>query len=59
MMQDHEMTSDSDKAAKARAKDLRARIDTLTGKRPVRKVAPGKESPRDFIERRMTELDKD
>ena len=59
------MTSETDKAAaKARAESIRSEIASLS-KRASKKAAgagtktgpDGRESPRDFIHRRMSELD--
>jgi hypothetical protein len=59
------MLSDDEAAQKARAEQLRKQIEQLTScgeesdDAAVETEAPKKESPRDFIHRRMKELEQD
>jgi hypothetical protein len=56
------MSTEDEAARRARAKRLRADIDALTGARPPEATEPAeqpKETPREFIHRRMREIEEE
>lgn len=53
------MSTENEAAREARAKRLRADIDAVTGKQPAATAEQPPETPREFIHRRMREIEEE